>query len=505
MKKITLLFMLLTASLGFSQALPFDFEGTLHGFIQDGGTVISNGAGNDVLQIVGATADWDNAQVTFASPIDLSDDANNTLKFSIQSTTAAPGEVHQHGVSFQGGGGAIEMNFQTVGQDVKNVELDFGAGLGSREKLVIFTDVGNFGAQAGTGGQSGTPTPTLSGTYIIDNISIGASTAGTDATLSDLQVDAVTISGFNSGTTSYTYAVAEGVTTVPTVTATTNDGGASTVITPASGIPGDTTVEVTAANGTTKQTYTVSFVYPIEFPFDFSGSVSNWVAGDGAVISNGTGNDVLQIVGAAGQAWDNASITFTTPVDLSDDNNNTLRFTIQSTTAAPGEVHQHGVSFQGGGGSLEANFQTVGQQVKNVELNFNSGLSSRERLHIFTDTGDLGGIAATPNENGTDTSSLSGTYIIDNITLGATVLSINDFKTLAFRAYPNPTQDNWYIKAQNEKISSIQVYDVLGKSVLTLAPNSRETIIDGTTLKSGLYFAKINTNLGSSSIKLVKQ
>ncbi len=504
MKKITLLLMLLTASFGFSQALPFDFEATTHGFIQDGGSVISNGTGNDVLEIVGATADWDNAQVTFAVPIDLSDDANNTLRFSIQSTTAAPGEVHQHGVSFQGGGGAIELNFQTTGQDVKNVELNFESGLGSREKMVIFTDTGNFGVQAGTGGESGTPTGGLSGTYIIDNISLGADPVGADATLSDLQVDAVTISGFDSGTISYTYAVANGVMVVPTVTATTNDAGASAVVTPAGGIPGDTTVEVTAANGTTTQTYTVSFVYPVELPFDFDGTLHNWTVGDGAVISNGTGNDVLQIVGAV-NAWDNASVTFTTPIDLSDDANNTLRFTIQSTTAAPGEVHQHGVSFQGGGGSLEANFQTIGQVVKNVELDFNAGLGSRERLHIFTDTGDLGGIAASPNENGTDTQGLSGTYIIDNITLGATVLSIDDFELSSLKAYPNPTQDNWIVKSKNQKISSIQVYDILGKQVLSLTPDTSEATIDGSSLKAGLYFAKIKSDNSLQSIKLVKK
>ncbi len=511
MKKITLLLMLLTASFGFSQALPFDFQGTTHGFTPDGGSAISNGTGSDVLQIVGATADWDNAQVTFAMPIDLSDDANNTLKFTIQSTTANAGEVHQHGVSFQGGGGAIEMNFQTVGQEVKNVELDFESGLGSREKMVIFTDVGNHGAQAGTGGQSGIPTPTLSGTYIIDNISIGATSPDTDASLSDLQVDAVTIPGFGSGITGYTYSVTDGM--VPTITATANDAGASVVITPAAGIPGDTTVEVTAVDGITKQTYFISFTSPIELPFDFNGSIDGWTTGDGAAISNGAGNDVLQIVGAV-HDWDNAAITFTTPIDLSDDANNTLRFSFQSTTALPGEVHQHGVSFQGGGGAIEVNFISTGQDVVDVELDFESGLGSREKMVIFTDVKNHGAQNATGGglidpgntaaaESGTPT--LSGTYIIDNISLGATVLSVDDFELSSFKAYPNPTQDSWVVKSKNQKISSIQVYDILGKQVLSLTPNTSEATIDGSSLKAGLYFAKIKSDNSLKSIKLVKK
>ena len=408
-----------TISFTFPIEFPFDFTSSVQGFAADGGSTVTNGAGNDVLQIVGAANnDWDNAQVTFSTPVDLSDDANNTLSFTIQSTTAAADEVHQHGVSFQGGGGSIEANFQTTGPGVHNISLDFGSGLGSREKMIIFTDTGNFGVQSATGGQSGTPTGSLSGTYIIDNIALGANVAGTDATLSDIKVDGTTITGFDAATTSYTYAVPAGTMVVPTVTATTTDGSAAAVVTAAGSLPGDTTILVTAADNTTTSTYTISFGFPVEFPFDFNGSVQDFVANDGSVVSNGAGNDVLQIVGAVND-WDNAQVTFSTPLDLSDADNNTLRFTIQSTTAAANEVHQHGVSFQGGGGSIEANFQTVGTGVHNVELNFGSGLGSREKMLIFTDTGNLAVQAATGGQTGTPTGGLSGTYIIDNITFGA--------------------------------------------------------------------------------------
>ncbi len=502
MKKITLLFIaLMCFTFGQSQSLPIDFESS-QPFIGDSGAMVSDvddGSGtNQVLQIVGDGSQWDNAQVTFAAPLDLSNSATNTIQFRMRSMTAGVGEVNEHLLKFElpTSGGDNEATFTTTGSGWHDIIVDMDGGSvtpTSYSKMVIMVDWG------------GGPTSGVTGTYQVDDISVGATPVGTDATLSDLQVDAVTIPGFDSGTTSYTYAVANGVTIVPTVSATTNDAGASAVVTPASGIPGDTTVEVTAANGTTTQTYTVSFLYPVEFPFDFEGTLHNWTPGDGAAISNGAGNDVLQIVGAGGQAWDNASVTFTTPIDLSDDANNTLRFTIQSTTAAPGEVHQHGVSFQGGGGSLEANFQTVGQDVKNVELDFNSGLGSRERLHIFTDVGDLGGIAASPNENGTDTSGLSGTYIIDNITLGATVLSADDFKLSSFKTYPNPTQDSWVVKSKSQKISSIQVYDILGKQVLSLTPDTSEAIINGSGLKAGLYFAKIKSDNSLQSIKLVKK
>ena len=172
MKKLILLSIYIAVSYTMGQTLPFNFENTLHSFVGAGGPVLTNGAGNDVLEITAGVADWDNTQVTFASPIDLSDAANNTLRFTMQSTTALPGEIHQHGVSFQDNEEPVELNFVTIGQEVLNVELNFGSGYGLKDKMVIFTDVGDFGRQSGTGGQSGMGTANLSGTYIIDNISL---------------------------------------------------------------------------------------------------------------------------------------------------------------------------------------------------------------------------------------------------------------------------------------------------------------------------------------------
>jgi hypothetical protein len=84
-------------------------------------------------------------------------------------------------------------------------------------------------------------------------------------------------------------------------------------------------------------------------------------------------------------------------------------------------------------------------------------------------------------------------------------LSVEDNNFAKFMSYPNPTQDSWTVKTKNIKMSTIQVFDILGKQVLSLAPNAIEANIDASGLKSGLYFAKINTDNGSSSLKLVRQ
>ncbi len=79
-----------------------------------------------------------------------------------------------------------------------------------------------------------------------------------DASLSDLKVDDETVSGFDSGTTTYTVELPYGTTTVPAVTATPTDANAEVVITDATVLPGITTATVTAEDGTTEQVYTIN-------------------------------------------------------------------------------------------------------------------------------------------------------------------------------------------------------------------------------------------------------
>jgi len=83
--------------------------------------------------------------------------------------------------------------------------------------------------------------------------------AGTDATLSDLQVDGTTVAGFLPTTLSYDVELPYGTTIVPTVTATPNDPLASHVVNPAASLPGTTEVVVTAENGINTLTYNVNF------------------------------------------------------------------------------------------------------------------------------------------------------------------------------------------------------------------------------------------------------
>ncbi|MCF8367102.1 MAG: T9SS type A sorting domain-containing protein [Bacteroidales bacterium] len=139
----------------------------------------------------------------------------------------------------------------------------------------------------------------ISATSMTIDISIGAgwwrfifekeAASGEDATLSDLKVDGTTIDGFSPGITNYTYGLPEGTVEVPQITSATptDPEVTSVVITQATEIPGDATVEVTSANGAVTLTYTVSFIisYDITLPVTFEDNIDYALTDFGGTVS----------------------------------------------------------------------------------------------------------------------------------------------------------------------------------------------------------------------------
>lgn len=155
-----------------------------------------------------------------------------------------------------------------------------------------------------------------------------------NATLSDLKVDDSTITGFASSSTEYTYLMTGS--SVPTVTATATITGADVDITPATSIPGTTTIEVTATDGTTTSIYKVNFIQPVTLPLDFESSTLNYNLSDfGAPISIignpqisgiNTSSQVVQIIKNAGADWAGSIIEIDEPIDLSSETRVTAKF-----------------------------------------------------------------------------------------------------------------------------------------------------------------------------------
>ena len=98
----------------------------------------------------------------------------------------------------------------------------------------------------------------------------------------------------------------------------------------------------------------------------------------------------------------------------------------------------------------------------------------------------------------------SGTTYLDNFYFyQSDQLSNAELNELGVKAYPNPTRNNWMINASSN-INSVEVYNVLGKQVLALKANSNKVVLSGAALNNGIYFARVNAENGSKTLKLVK-
>lgn len=157
-----------------------------------------------------------------------------------------------------------------------------------------------------------------------------------DASLSDLQVDGSTVTGFAPTTLAYEVLLPSGTTVVPTVTATPTSANAMVLITDASGLPGSTSILVTAEDGTSTSTYTIAFTVEIESEFDDGlltngdfqeGDDGSW-AGNGFNIVMEGGNSYNQVnIETAGNPSD---VSLTQNVTLTERENYNLTFNASS-------------------------------------------------------------------------------------------------------------------------------------------------------------------------------
>lgn len=344
--------------------------------------------------------------------------------------------------------------------------------------------------------------------------------AGSDATLSALEIDGTPLAGFSSITTDYTFELPAGTTTVPQITsATSTDPNATSVtINQATSLPGDATVVVVSENGTVTETYTISFVAvgpsvaaptpPARPTADVISIFSNayadinvdtfdtpWCGATTTEVSI-QGDAVKKVSGLGCEGVEFVTGRF--------DATGFTHFHIDFFTDTPTLDKSFNVKFSNwNNGTQEANAIELSITNANFLTNPNPGTwySIDVPLNSFT---PINNASINDVVQFVITSNL-GTVYYDNLYLHKdTVLSTQDFKINDFKVYPNPTANNWNINS-NQDINSIQLFDVLGKQVLTLQPNSKDVIINSESLKSGLYFAKINSNRGTKTIKLVKE
>jgi hypothetical protein len=137
--------------------------------------------------------------------------------------------------------------------------------------------------------------------------------------------------------------------------------------------------------------------------------------------------------------------------------------------------------------------------------------SSSATSYTWSNTANTVSTTITPTITSNYTVTVSNGTCTANATVSVTVnacIGIEELSSNGISIYPNPTIDklNIAINADLVSITSVSIYDALGKLVITEKLNTELTTIRTSNLDSGVYFVKITSNNREIKIgKLVKQ
>ncbi len=338
-----------------------------------------------------------------------------------------------------------------------------------------------------------------------------------DASLSDLQVDGSTIPGFSSGTVNYDYSVSPGTTDVPEITAATpTNSNANVVITQATEIPGDATVQVTAEDGTTTETYTVSYVFvgpptPAPTPPTIPA------------------NEVLSIYSDAyaqrASNFDAGFCGFDSTEEIQIDGNNTMQYKFNNCQGIilnePADVSnmttinfdfyvEEGTDLLGSVISLKLN-QTNGNAIPEDDIFLDNVITEGTNPAIVTGewvevelTVDLSAFTAL-DEIVITAGTLANVMYYDNFYISGGTLNSATFETAEFKTFPNPTNDVWNIQT-TENIQNVKIFNTVGRLVKEVNVTGNEATVNASDLSTGIYFAKISNEFNQTkTIKLIKK
>lgn len=97
------------------------------------------------------------------------------------------------------------------------------------------------------------------------------------------------------------------------------------------------------------------------------------------------------------------------------------------------------------------------------------------------------------------------TYYFDNVSFNELLSSVEIIDIAGLEISPNPTSSQWTISTDNQQMTSIDIFDLQGKLVLSLQPESSFVSVNAADFATGMYVARILTEAGMGSLKLVKK
>ncbi|MDA9316528.1 carbohydrate binding domain-containing protein [Polaribacter sp.] len=502
MKKITLLFALLIASIAFSQELLTNgnFEtGDESSWAGNAANVVTENENSyNSANVEAAGNAWD---VSLSQIVSITNGATYTLRFDAWSDRSRTMVV---GIGLNEAPWTAVTETVTLSSTSQSYILTLSANFGLANSRVVF----DMGAAIGFVG--------------IDNVSLKVLDPNDDARLSDLKVDGTTIPLFNASNNSYQYDVASG-SVVPTITATASNVNATVTITPATSIPGNTTVQVVSQNSSDTKTYTVSFVVvaaPTDAPtapparnawdvislygeaygseIGLSNTIEDYGA-DSEVITIAS-NKVLKVTNGTDQfigfdiANTNGFVNATNMTHFHADFWIVGDFITGQTLNTTLSNHAGDIGTQTNGIVLTRVIAGDGSENETwVSIDLEIGAADRERFAqlLFTYSAAAG---ATPD------------YVyFDNIYLyRAETAGVDKNNLLNISVSPSPAVNDLRISAQ-ETIQSVTIYNVLGKRVLNASIHKKEDVIDVSSLNTGIYILKYTMNNAVGTMKFIKE
>lgn len=126
----------------------------------------------------------------------------------------------------------------------------------------------------------------------------------------------------------------------------------------------------------------------------------------------------------------------------------------------------------------------------------NTAITSVADSSAFASTGVLNGFALT---------GASSNFVAGASSLVICSLGVNDIRNnFEISIAPNPTQGMFYIKGK-ETIEYVEITDVVGQNLMQIKVNANSAEINISSLKTGLYFAKIVANNQVQVYKIIKK
>ena len=243
----------------------------------------------------------------------------------------------------------------------------------------------------------------------------------------------------------------------------------------------------------------------IDLPLDFETSpvTADFVGFDGGTITveavaapQSTGNtsaNLAKLVRDGGQAWAGAGIELDSNLDFTTKKFITARVWTDAPVGTKIMFKTEQDSDAGNNSGEKDTFTTVTGDWETIVLDF-SGVTNanQNKLVLIPDNGNLG--------DGTSAS----TFYFDDIIQTATA-GVEDNSIVNVSVYPNPSNSNWNFRTGNTVITSVEVFNLLGKRVVSQNNNSTEIAISTQGLSSGIYIARITTEQGVKSVKLIRE